>query len=157
MIVLPANPSMQSKYMGDRLYYRRGICWNVYDILEMVRFGYSYDYENGLFVLIELALQIMQLAFESFIAANDRIELLNGFALSIDPGAVTRTVVCACDQPPEARSVGCAGDLPVLLEALSQLVGKGVGDRSCNILARLLVVGGVLSNVIHERSILRTR
>jgi hypothetical protein len=81
----------------------------------------------------------------------------NAFDLSIDPGAVTRTVVCTSDQPPEAHGVGCAGDIPVILEALSQLVGQGVGDRSADILARLLVGIRVRSHVLHERSVGRTR
>jgi hypothetical protein len=47
------------------------------------------------------------------------ITLPDGFDLSIDPGAVTRTVVYPSDQSLAARGVGCAGDLPVGFELLA--------------------------------------
>lgn len=54
--------------------------------------------------------------------------LPDAFALAVPPGAVTRTLVRSCNQPPEAWHLSLFINLPVVLEALTQLVGERVGN-----------------------------
>lgn len=77
--------------------------------------------DDGLPILIEPE--------SSVIAVWWFIALANAFALAVPPGAVARTLVCSCDQPPEAWRLCLFVNLPILGEALAQFFFERVGDR----------------------------